>query len=70
MLYCSGLINNYGGTDGTEASLAVIRNTFLFLGQRIVPQTSQVFINLRRDLLLNGVVAGTFADNLCMNETQ
>jgi c-di-GMP-related signal transduction protein len=63
LLYCSGLINNYGGTDGTEASLSVICDTFLFLGQRIVPQPSQALINLRRDLMLDGV-AGKFADNL------
>ena len=55
LLYRSGLTNSYGGTDGTEASLSVIGNTFLFLGQRIVPQPSQAFINLTRDLLLNGV---------------
>lgn len=41
LLYRSGLTNSYGGTDGTEASLAVIGNTFLFLGQRIVPQPSR-----------------------------
>ena len=55
LLYRSGLTNSYGGTDGTEASLSVIGNTFLFLGQRIVPQPSQAFINLTRGLLLNGV---------------
>lgn len=55
LLYRSGAVNAYDGTDGTEASLAVIRNTFLFLGERIVSPPSHSFINLTRDLLLNGV---------------
>ena len=55
LLYRSGLTNSYDGTDGTEASLAVIRNTFLFLGERIVAPPSKAFIKLTRDLLLNGV---------------
>jgi c-di-GMP-related signal transduction protein len=55
LLYRSGTINRYDGTDGTEASLAVIRNTFLFLGQRIAAPAGKVFINLTRDLLVNGV---------------
>ena len=55
LLHRSGLTNSYDGTDGTEASLAVIRNTYLFLSQRIVAQPTQAFINLTRDLLLNGV---------------
>jgi len=46
LLYRSGLTNSYGGPDGTNASLAVVRNVFLFLRQRKVPQASQVFINL------------------------
>jgi c-di-GMP-related signal transduction protein len=57
LLHRSGLTNSYSGTDGTEASLAVISNTYLFLSQRIVAPPSQAFINLTRDLLLNGVAA-------------
>ena len=55
LLYRSGMVNGYDATDGTEASLAVIGNTFLFLGQRIVAPPSRAFINLTRDLLLNGI---------------
>ena len=55
LLHRSGLTNSYDGTDGTEASLAVIGNTYLFLSQRIVAPPTQAFINLTRDLLLNGV---------------
>jgi EAL and modified HD-GYP domain-containing signal transduction protein len=55
LLHRSGLTNSYDGTDGTEASLAVISNTYLFLSQRIVTPPAQTFINLTRDLLLNGV---------------
>ena len=55
LLYRSGLTNSYDGADGTEASLAVIRNTFLFLGERIVAPPRKVFIKLTRDLLVKGV---------------
>ena len=54
LLYRSGLTNSYDGTDGTEASLAVIRNTFLYMGQRIVAPPTQAFINLTKDLLIKG----------------
>jgi c-di-GMP phosphodiesterase len=43
LLYRSGLTNSYGGTDGAHAFLTVIRNAFLFLGQRIAPQPSQAY---------------------------
>ncbi len=55
LLYRSGLTNSYGDADGTEASLTVVRNTFLFIGQWIVPQPTKAFINLTKGLLLNGV---------------
>jgi len=55
LLHRSGLANRYEGTDGTEASLAVISNTYLFMSQRVVAPPNQAFINLTRDLLLNGV---------------
>ena len=32
LLYRSGLTNAYEGTDGSQASLSVIRNAFLMLG--------------------------------------
>lgn len=54
LLYRSGLTNHYDGTDGTEASLSVIRNAFLFLGQRLM-EAKRVFINFTRPLLLHGV---------------
>jgi c-di-GMP-related signal transduction protein len=54
LLYRSGLTNHYDGADGTEASLSVIRNTFLFLGQRLM-EAKRVFINFTRPLLLHGV---------------
>ena len=69
LLYQAGFTNRYGGTDATEASLAVIRDTCLFLGQRIVSRPSQVLISLARDLLLSGV-AGTFYDNLWTKRTK
>ncbi len=54
LLYRSGLTNCYDGTDGTEASLSVIRNAFLYLGQRLM-EAKRVFINFTRPLLLHGV---------------
>ncbi len=32
LLYRSGIVNEYEGTDGSQASLSVIRNAFLMLG--------------------------------------
>ena len=55
LLYRPGLINSCDGADGTEASLAVIRNTFLSLGERMVAPPGKAFIKLTRDLLVNGV---------------
>jgi c-di-GMP-related signal transduction protein len=56
LLHRSGLTRNaYSGGDGTEASLAVIRNAFLFLGERILPRQRPAFINFTKDLLLSGV---------------
>jgi c-di-GMP-related signal transduction protein len=57
LLYRSGLTNTCDGADGTEASLAVIRNTFLFLGERAVPPPGRAFIRLTRELLLNGIAS-------------
>lgn len=54
LLYRSGLTNHYDGADGTEASLSVIRNAFLFLGQTLM-EARPVFINFTRPLLLHGV---------------
>jgi c-di-GMP-related signal transduction protein len=56
LLHRSGLSsNNYQGGDGTEASLAVIRSAFLFLGERILPRPRQAFINFTKDLLISGI---------------
>lgn len=55
LLYRSGMNNCYDGTDGSQASLSVIRNAFLFLGQQMITGTKQAFINFTRDLLLDRV---------------
>lgn len=55
LLYRSGMTNKYDGTDGTEASLAVIRNTFLFLGKQILTPSTFAFINFTKQLLISGV---------------
>lgn len=55
LLYRSGMTNKYDGTDGTEASLAVIRNTLLFLGKQIVTPSTFAFINFTKQLLMSGV---------------
>jgi c-di-GMP-related signal transduction protein len=55
LLYRTGLTNSCNVTDGTEASLAVIRNTFLMMGERMVAPPGKAFIKLTRDLLMNGV---------------
>lgn len=55
LLYRSGMTDCYDGMDGTEASLSVIRNTFLFMGQQTLTGAKQAFINFTRDLLLHGV---------------
>lgn len=55
LLYRSGPTDCYDGMDGTDASLSVIRNTFLFMGQQALTGTKQAFINFTRDLLLHGV---------------
>lgn len=49
------MTNKYDGSDGTEASLAVIRNTFLFLGKQILTPSTHAFINFTRELLMSGV---------------
>jgi c-di-GMP-related signal transduction protein len=55
LLYRSSMMNKYDGTDGTEASLAVIRNTFLFLGKQILTPSTYAFINFTKELLMSGV---------------
>jgi c-di-GMP-related signal transduction protein len=50
------MTNRYDGGDGTEASLAVIRNTFLFLGKQILTPSTYAFINFTEKLLMSGVV--------------
>jgi c-di-GMP-related signal transduction protein len=56
LLHRTGLtLNNYQGTDGTKASLAVIRSAFLFLGERILPRPRRAYINFTKDLLVSGV---------------
>lgn len=55
LLYRSGMTNKYDGSDGTEASLAVIRNTFLFLGKQILTPSTYAFINFTKKLLMSGV---------------
>ena len=55
LLYRQGLTNSYDGVDGTQASLAVIRNAFLFLGEKLLTHPRRAFINFTGDLLINGV---------------
>ena len=55
LLYRSGMTNKYDGTDGTEASLAVICNTFLFLGKEILTPSTFAFINFTKPLLMTGI---------------
>jgi len=55
LLYRSGSTNSCDSADGTEASLAVIRNTFLLLGEWVVAPPGKTFIKLTRDLLVNSV---------------
>ncbi len=62
-LHRSGLsTNNYQADDGTEASLAVIRNAFLFLGERLLPRPRLAFINFTKDLLISGIARMLPAD--------
>ncbi len=56
LLYRSGQGGNvFDGTDGTQATLAVIRNTFLVLGQQTLTGSKKAFINFTKSLLLDGV---------------
>jgi c-di-GMP-related signal transduction protein len=55
LLYRSGSSNVYEGTDGSQASLAVIRNAFLMLGPQTLTGRKKAFINFTRDLLVSGV---------------
>ena len=56
LLYRSGQGGNvFDGTDGTQATLAVIRNTFLVLGQQTLTGSKKAFINFTKSLLLEGV---------------
>jgi c-di-GMP-related signal transduction protein len=55
LLYRSGLVNAYQGTDGSQASLSVIRNAFLMLGSQALTGRKKAFINFTKDLLLSGI---------------
>jgi c-di-GMP-related signal transduction protein len=56
LLHRTGLkVNSYQGGDGTQASLAVIRSAFLFLGERVVPRPRRAYINFTKDLLISGI---------------
>jgi EAL and modified HD-GYP domain-containing signal transduction protein len=55
LLYRSGSSNVYEGTDGSQASLSVIRNAFLMLGPQALTGRKKAFINFTKDLLLSGV---------------
>ncbi len=54
LLYRSGSSNAYQGTDGSQASLSVIRNAFLMLGPALTGR-KKAFINFTKDLLLSGI---------------
>lgn len=56
LLYRSGQGGNvFDGTDGTQATLAVTRNTFLVLGQQTLTGSKKAFINFTKSLLIEGV---------------
>jgi c-di-GMP-related signal transduction protein len=55
LLYRSGSTNAYDGTDGSQASLSVIRNAFLMLGPQALTRRKKAFINFTKDLLISGV---------------
>jgi len=55
LLYRSGSTNAYEGTDGSQASLSVIRNAFLMLGPQALTGRKKAFINFTKDLLVGGV---------------
>jgi c-di-GMP-related signal transduction protein len=55
LLYRSGSSNAYDGTDGSQASLSVIRNAFLMLGPQALTGRKKAFINFTKDLLVSGV---------------
>ena len=64
LLHRSGLsANNYPGGDGTQASLAVIRSAFLFLGERLLTHPHQAFINFTKELLIGGIARMLPADS-------
>jgi len=55
LLYRSGSANAYEGTDGSQASLSVIRNAFLMAGPEVLTGRKKAFINFTKDLLVSGV---------------
>jgi c-di-GMP-related signal transduction protein len=55
LLYRSGSGNVYQGTDGNQASLSVIRNTFLMLGSEALTGRKKAFINFTKELLVSGI---------------
>jgi c-di-GMP-related signal transduction protein len=55
LLYRSGSTNAYDGTDGSQASLSVIRNAFLMLGPQALTHRKKAFINFTKDLLVSGI---------------
>jgi len=50
LLYRSSFNNSYDGSDGTSATLAVVREAFLVLGTQLTG-TNKAFINFNLDLL-------------------
>ena len=48
LLYRNSINNSYDGTDGTSATLAVVRRAFLILGTQLTG-TSKAFINFNLD---------------------
>ncbi len=50
LLYRSSFNNSYDGSDGTSATLAVVREAFLVLGTQLTG-TNRAFINFNLDLL-------------------
>lgn len=57
LLYRSSERNAYGGVDGDEASLAVIRNVLLVIGSEKISGGKKAFVNFTKNLLLRGVAS-------------
>jgi c-di-GMP-related signal transduction protein len=56
LLFRSGHLNAYDGTDGDKATSQVINNALMEIGLDEIIGNNPAFINFTKDLLINGVV--------------